>query len=138
MFSLSQIFKRPPSILSFEEIQGAIKKPGEYTMIHTMIMDSDENREHGLIKGTTPTHREEELINGWISNYEFYTHKIIVYGANSRDMTVDKKVDQLSGIGFSQLYIYRGGMFEWVLLQDIYGAELFPTTSNIRDILIYK
>ena len=29
-------------------------------------------------------------------------------------------------------------MFEWLLLQDIYGNELFPTTSKELDILKYK
>jgi hypothetical protein len=29
-------------------------------------------------------------------------------------------------------------MFEWLLLQDIYGAASFPTTSKELDILKYK
>ena len=29
-------------------------------------------------------------------------------------------------------------MFEWLLLQDIYGNDNFPTTSKDLDILKYK
>jgi hypothetical protein len=29
-------------------------------------------------------------------------------------------------------------MFEWLLLQDIYGKELFPTTKKELDLLRYK
>jgi len=38
----------------------------------------------------------------------------------------------------ANLYVYIGGLFEWLLLQDIYGDEEFPTTSKIIDILKYK
>jgi hypothetical protein len=34
--------------------------------------------------------------------------------------------------------MYLGGMFEWMLLQDIYGRDEFPTTSKVLDILKYK
>ena len=36
------------------------------------------------------------------------------------------------------VFIYSGGMFEWLCLQDIYGNELFPTTKKELDILKYK
>jgi len=44
----------------------------------------------------------------------------------------------LSGLGFQDVYLYMGGMFEWLLLQDIYGADEFPTTNKFLDILYYK
>jgi hypothetical protein len=34
--------------------------------------------------------------------------------------------------------MYLGGMFEWMLLQDIYGKEDFPTTEEELDILKFK
>jgi len=37
-----------------------------------------------------------------------------------------------------QVYIYKGGLFEWMLLQDIYGEDEFPTTSKQMDILLYR
>jgi len=36
------------------------------------------------------------------------------------------------------VYIYSGGLFEWLLLQDIYGSDLFPTTNDKVDFLKYK
>ena len=36
------------------------------------------------------------------------------------------------------VYIYPGGLFEWLLLQDIYGSEDFPTTIVERDHLKFK
>ena len=41
-------------------------------------------------------------------------------------------------MGFKNIYIYFGGLFEWVLLQDIFSEEHFKTTSKINDILKYK
>ena len=53
--------------------------------------------------------------------------KIILYGKNSTDNLCDKKYKQLCELGFSEVYIYAGGMFEWLLLQDIYSNNEFPT-----------
>ena len=49
-----------------------------------------------------------------------------------------KKYDQLIGLGFVNIFIYPGGLFEWLMLQDIYGNEIFPTTKKELDILKYK
>jgi len=54
------------------------------------------------------------------------------------DTTVEKKYKQLASLGFSEIYLYSGGMFEWMILQDIYGNAEFPTTSKVLDILKYK
>jgi hypothetical protein len=64
--------------------------------------------------------------------------RIIVYGMNSTDLNITKKYEQLLALGFVNVFIYSGGLFEWLLLQDIYGKELFPTTVYERDILKYK
>ena len=49
-----------------------------------------------------------------------------------------KKYEQLVGLGFINVYIYPGGLFEWLLLQDIYGSDDFPTTIVDRDHLKFK
>ena len=54
------------------------------------------------------------------------------------DDSIETKFKQMQGLGFANIYIYRGGMFEWLLLQDIYGQDEFPTTSKLLDILKYK
>ena len=67
----------------------------------------------------------------------FNNIKIIIYGENSSDSNVDTKYKQINDLGF-EVYIYGGGMFEWLLLQDIYSNSEFPTTTKILDILKYK
>jgi len=64
--------------------------------------------------------------------------KIIIYGKNSNDEKIYKKYNQLISLGFYNIYLYVGGMFEWLLLQDIYGSTEFPTTKKELDILKYK
>jgi len=64
--------------------------------------------------------------------------KIIVYGKNDLDLSPDLKYDQLLHCGLVEVFIYHGGMFEWLLLQDIYGVSLFPTTKGLLDILKFK
>jgi len=41
-------------------------------------------------------------------------------------------------LGFTNVYVYPGGIFEWLLLQDIYGENEFPTTKIEIDILKFK
>ena len=64
--------------------------------------------------------------------------KIIVYGKNNNDDKLFNKYQQLIGLGFTNVHIYIGGIFEWLLLQEVYGNEQFPTTSSELDILKYK
>ena len=64
--------------------------------------------------------------------------KIIIYGKNCNDDSIHKKYQQLLSLGFYNVYAYNGGMFEWLMLQDIYGAELFPCTKLEKDILKFK
>ena len=88
-----------------------------------------------LIPGTLPIDQEEASINAMLSEPN---REIIVYGKNANDDTVLKKCQQLMGLGFKNVRVYPGGMFEWLLLQDIYGTASFPTTCKELDILKYK
>jgi hypothetical protein len=63
---------------------------------------------------------------------------IVIYGMNSADQSVETKYEQLIGLGFREIYIYGGGLFEWMLLQDVYGATEFPTTKKVVDILKFQ
>ena len=90
-----------------------------------------------LINGTISYHNEENLINNMINNRNFNT-KIIVYGKNYSDYSAYKKYEQLKQLGFLNVYIYVGGLFEWLCLQDIYGNDFFKTTSKELDIIKYK
>ena len=62
--------------------------------------------------------------------------KILVINCN--DNNVLTKYYQLKKLGLNNIYVYLGGIFEWLLLQDIYGIENFPTTKLENDILKFK
>jgi hypothetical protein len=104
----------------------------KYAIINTL----DPVYQTCLIPNTIPIAEEEEVINDIITNSK--KTKIIIYGLNSNDEKVYSKYEQLVKLGVKHVYIYNGGMFEWLLLQDVYGRELFPTSSSELDILKYK
>jgi hypothetical protein len=101
-----------------------------------------ENHEQGcLIPNTISPEQEINIINQLLNNglkYKEQYIKIIIYGKNCNDEKVYKKYNQLLSLGFHEIYIYPGGLFEWLLLQDIYGDKEFPTTKKELDILKFK
>ena len=90
-----------------------------------------------LIARTLAPQEEERRLNAHLKRGEARC-PIVVYGRNAADGAPDKKCRQLQNLGFTSVRLYAGGLFEWVLLQDIYGAELFPTTSVCADPLLFK
>lgn len=118
--------------IGFEDIQIAIKNPETYLLINTL----PEKMQDCLIYSTVPISQEEILINKLLTTNR--SIKIIIYGKNNTDETIYNKQTQLLTLGFSNIYLYVGGLFEWLLLQDIFGADMFHTTKKINDILIYK
>lgn len=93
--------------------------------------------QHCLIKHTLPFNEEERIINKMLDNDDIRIN-IIVYGKNAYDKTAEAKCKQLVDLGFQHVKLYCGGMFEWLLLQDIYGEQNFPTTKKVIDILHWK
>jgi hypothetical protein len=81
---------------------------------------------------------EEKTINDLLASYDLSSKNIIIYGKNTNDETLETKYKQLNSLGFSNVYMYMGGIFEWLLLQDIYGVEEFPTTTKVLDILKFR
>ena len=130
----SGLFQTSYKKINFEDIQYAIQKPNEYIMINTLPISEQDC----LIKNTLPYDQEEKTINELLNNYDLNNKKIIIYGKNANYETVEKKYSQLKTLGFSEIYLYSGGLFEWMLLQDIYDNVEFPTTKKILDILKYK
>lgn len=88
------------------------KDKEQYSIIRTVLIDN-----------------EEACINQLMSKSQ-YGMTIVIYGENMYDPTVITKYNQLKKIGFTNCYIYFGGLFEWILLQDVYGCEMFPTKST--------
>ena len=117
--------------VNYEDIQMLINnKPPNMLLINTLGL----HEQNCLIPNTVNVNMEEKIINDNIKNSNI---KIILYGKNNSDKSVEDKYLKLQGLGFTNIYIYPGGMFEWLLLQDIYG-ENFRTTSKELDILKYK
>jgi len=121
--------------INYENIQRSIKNQDDNNLI--LINTLETNNQECLIYKTVNVNDEINIINGYLKKNN-KTIKIIIYGMNSCDDNVVNKYNQLYKLGFENLYIYIGGLFEWLLLQDIYGEEEFPTTNKILDILQYK
>ena len=119
--------------INYEDVQYVIKTSENHILINTL----NEAEQDCLIKNTVNIHKEVELINNLIriGNKQV---KILIYGRNCNDEKLYTKYNQLSSLGFYNVYIYMGGLFEWLMLQDIYGECDFPTTKKELDILKYK
>ena len=117
--------------INFEDMQQSIQN--KYIIINTLLIGEQEI----LIEGTINAEREIDILNDYLKKNKTDAC-IIIYGKNSNDETIFKKYNQLISLGFINTYIYSGGLFEWMLLQDIYGEDNFPTTKKILDILKFK
>uniref|UniRef100_A0A6C0C5W1 Rhodanese domain-containing protein n=1 Tax=viral metagenome TaxID=1070528 RepID=A0A6C0C5W1_9ZZZZ len=117
--------------IGFEDIQYVLKhKKNQYALINTL----DITDQTCLIPGTVSVKDEEFMINKHLNK----NISIVIYGKNANDVSIFKKYEQLLTLGFTSVYVYTGGLFEWLLLQDIYGNDEFPTTSYELDILKYR
>jgi hypothetical protein len=119
--------------INFEDMQTVTKTPEIYLLINTLPLG---DHQCCLIHGTVSSNNEESAINKYIKENKGV--KIIIYGKNCNDDNVQKKYQQLLSLGFYNVYAYSGGLFEWLMLQDIYGQDLFPTTKLEKDILKFK
>jgi hypothetical protein len=117
--------------IGFEDIKYLNKKGDKFIIINTL----SENEQSCLIKGTISPNDEVSIINSAMSNPIL---QIIIYGKNFSDESIFEKYQKLSNLGFNNVYVYPGGIFEWLLLQDIYGDAEFPTTTKELDILKFK
>lgn len=119
--------------INYEDIQYVIKNSENHLLINTL----NENEQECLLPNTVNINKEVELINKFIKNGNKDV-KIIIYGRNCNDEKIYIKYKQLNSLGFYNVYIYTGGLFEWLMLQDIYSSNEFPTTKMELDILKYK
>lgn len=124
--------------MQYAALKKSVYKSTDYDKKYIIINTMDKNCQSCLIQNTIPIQEEEEIINGILKNTSSNNNTIIVYGMNSNDESIHTKYDQLVKLGIKNVFIYTGGMFEWLLLQDIYGRDLFPTTSRELDLLKYK
>ena len=127
----SRFFTKTYNKLSFEDVQFTIQHNDQFILINTLPL----SEQTCLIKKTVPYQEEETIINGLLIKYGLAEKKIIIYGRHNMDETSITKYDQLTNLGFQTVYLYVGGLFEWLTLQDIYGKEEFPTTTYTQDLL---
>ena len=120
--------------INFEDVQHILNKNTDgFALINTLV----ESEQGCLIPRTIPATSEVELLNNLLKtgNKDI---KLVVYGRNCNDEKIHTKYNQLTSLGFYHVYVYTGGLFEWLMLQDIYGATEFPTTKKELDIIKYK
>lgn len=96
-----------------------------------LISTLPEAKQNCLISNTISCSIEQSKINDALKTK--LNTEIVVYGENAQDESPMKKCEQLRSLGFYNVAIYRGGLFEWLLLQDIYGDDLFPATNEVLD-----
>jgi rhodanese-related sulfurtransferase len=122
------------SSYSFETIQNKITCNQDFVLISTL----PENQQHCLIKNTIHAQKETDFMNQLLNRDK--TKEIVVYGRNHRDLKVIEKYNQLKKLGFTNVYIYFGGLFEWLLLHIVYKEINFPIDGTFieNDLLKYK
>jgi hypothetical protein len=119
--------------INFEDVQYVIRNSELFLLINTL----NESEQHCLLINTININQEVEIINKYLKNGN-KNIKIILYGKNCNDEKIYTKYNQLKSLGFYNVFIYTGGLFEWLMLQDIYGDNEFPTSKKETDILKYK
>jgi len=118
----------------FDIIQNKITCNNDFVLISTL----PENQQHCLIKHTIHANKETDFMNQLLNKDK--KKEIVIYGRNHRDLKVIEKYNQLKKLGFINVYIYFGGLFEWLLLHIAYKEINFPIdgTFNECDLLNYK
>jgi 3-mercaptopyruvate sulfurtransferase SseA len=116
--------------ISYKDLQDSIKRDSVY-IINTLSLDE----QHCLIKHTIHATDEENMMNDLLTSKK--DTPIIVYGKHSCDESIYVKYDKLTKLGFQNISLYVGGLFEWLCLQDIYSDVFFPTSCKCLEILDY-
>jgi hypothetical protein len=112
----------------------AIRQPDKFIVINVLAL----HEQDCLINGTIDASQEEHILNQMIQSVTTPDKKIILYGKHCNDQMIDAKINQLQSLGLNEIFVYRGGLFEWMLLQDVYGDKDFPTTKKVLDLLRFK
>jgi len=126
--------------VNYEFMQGIIQNTGGGPRRRIIINTMPDDMQHCLIPRTLKAGDDVAMINQIIARGEIKAVDIIIYGKNTNDNKLYEQYNRLIALGFSQgqIFVYLGGMFEWLLLQDVYGNIEFPTSGNELDILKYR
>lgn len=128
------------SYVGFDDVLYLLRKlrPTAAATVGLLISTLSAGEQDYLIQHTLSYQMEEKTVNDLLQNYAALSRTIVVvYGRNGADATVEFKYKQLVSLGFARVYMYMGGLLEWWMLQEIYGAENFPSQGTPRDLLHY-
>ena len=90
MQNVFNLFNKKFDYISFEDLQNIIDN-NSYILINTL----PSNKQECLIYNTISSYSEEQTINGFINNYNYYNNTFIIYGMNCNDNTVENKFTSL-------------------------------------------
>ena len=121
--------------VNFEDIQNILLTNSKNVILINTLENTPE-AQSCILPNTIHFSQEEQVINECLQKAKNIS--LIIYGRNANDITIYQKYTQLHDLGFTNVYVYPGGMFEWMLLQDIYSDEHFKTTTKELDILKFK
>lgn len=122
----------PVNKVSFQNIQDVINGNHKNTI---MICTLDSKYKEYIIKNTINIEDECQIINNLISTNNL-NKVVFIYGKNAYDDSIYYKYTQLKSLGFTECYLYLGGLFEWLLMQDIHGFDEFPTQKMHTNIFL--
>jgi len=128
-----QMGQTQDTLIAFDDVKYAQERPDNFVIINTLPM----NQQDCVISGTLEVEKETVVMEALLVNAR--EKPIVVYGRNDTDVSVETKAQQLKKLGFRHIFIYRGGLFEWLMLRDIYGVENFRIDGNGKgDILDFQ
>ena len=122
MDSLLALFRDAPSRVGFEDVLRAAERPEGHMVISTLPA----HMQGALIPHTLPCADEEDAVNDAVASGAAARLTVLVYGRDASDPSAEAKVAQLRALGFADAHAYCGGMLEYLLLRDAYGAAKFP------------
>lgn len=125
--------------IGFDDVLFCMEHPENHILINTL----PSNQQNSLIKGTLCFEKEEDTVNSIIENGEMNRYIFVIYGKNTTDETIERKYRQLKSFGIANVYVYCGGLFEWFLLRETFGKEMFKmerdeNTNEMTDLLQWK
>jgi hypothetical protein len=115
-------------LVSFKTLQ---EMTPNMVLIHTFKPEE----QHCLIRGSLTAAKEMAMVQELMSDSTTRDVMMVVYGRNYMDPKPYQQADHLRQLGFRRVYVYAGGLFEWLMLHDLYGAEAFPLvkTDSTKD-----
>lgn len=126
--------KEVVKVIGFEDMLSLLRS--NVVLLNTMARGD----QACLIRGTLHADDEESAMNAMLTSTDpLVTDRwVVVYGRHTLDPKPMEKARTLRLMGLSRLLVYRGGLFEWLLLQEVFGQDQFPTQGACPDLLAYR